>query len=204
MLRHKAIVLTMIAALAVPAWAGSGSSGPSKPEDSGKPDDRNQGASNNSGPSKPEDNGKPDDRNRGSNNSGPSKPEDNGKPDDRNRDINPAPNSPTGQDNVSRHSLTATPAGQSVGASGFFETRVRGERERFKVEIDADPPDGATFLVLVNDHAVGTIVLKMQEGELELDTNDDKVLPAGVHPVNAIRSVKVLAPNGMVALEGRL
>ncbi len=208
MLRHKAIVLMLTAALTVPAWASSGSSGPSKPEDSGKPDDRNQKASNNSGPSKPEDNGKPDDRKQGSSqgtssNSGPSKPEDSGKPDDRKPNNVPAANSSAGPDNAARHSLMTTSAGQSVRASGFWETRVRGDRERFKVEIDANMPDGATFLVLVNSLAAGSIVLKLHEGELELDTNDNKVLPEGVRPVGAIRSVQVLAPDGTVILEGR-
>ena len=103
-----------------------------------------------------------------------------------------------------RHFFEATSAGMGIDASGYWETRVRGNRQKFKVEIDANVPDGTTYLVLANNMPAGTITIEAGEAELELDTGDGDVLPAGVDPVTGIHTVDVTDSNGEVILHSSI
>jgi len=156
---------------------GSGSQGP------GKSDDKNDDKKDDQ---KPDDNRGPD----------PDKPEDNNRPDDR---------APAAADAAVERRivmLTATPTGAAIDASGKAETRVRGARQRFKVEVEARLPDGVVFVVEVDGRPAGSITLMAGEGELEVKNFDGMVLPAGLDPVSTIRRVRVLSALGVLVLEG--
>ncbi|MBI4524735.1 MAG: hypothetical protein HY695_13100 [Deltaproteobacteria bacterium] len=97
--------------------------------------------------------------------------------------------------------LTATAAGAALDISGTAEVRKRGAQQRFKVSMDAAVEDGATFVVFANNLPVGTITISLGDGELEVNNNNGKVLPAGVNPVCSIGPVVVVDGNTVV-LEG--
>ncbi len=119
------------------------------------------------------------------------------------REDRTAPGDSTAGEDRNRTSLTATAAGQTINAKAVVDIRVRGERQRFKVELKARVNDGATFLVMANGQAAGTLVMTFGEGEIEISNEDGCTLPAAVNPVNAVRQVSILA-GGMVIAEGNL
>lgn len=98
--------------------------------------------------------------------------------------------------------LNITAAGAAIDASGTAEVRARGERQRFKVSMDARVPDGTTFAVFANSSLAGTITIVLGDGELDLSNADGKTLPAGVNPVCGIHSIQVQDGNGTSVLDG--
>lgn len=99
-----------------------------------------------------------------------------------------------------RISLTSTHA--ALDASGKAKVRARRAKQSFNVEAEANAPDGTTYLVFANGQPAGTITLALGEGELELNNNNGKVLPAGVDPVCSITDVQVVDTAGTVVLQG--
>lgn len=98
--------------------------------------------------------------------------------------------------------LTPTPTGASINAKGVAETRERGARQRFKIQVEAQVPDGVLFEVRVDGKPVGTITMRLGEGEFEVETNDGRTLPAGLNPVSGIKRVTVLNAGGVAVLDG--
>lgn len=101
-----------------------------------------------------------------------------------------------------RISLDASAAGVQIGASGTAEARAQGTAQRFKVSIDAAVADGTTFSVFANGQLAGTITIALGAGELDLNNNNGKVLPAGVNPVCSIKTVEVRDGSGTAILTG--
>jgi len=100
--------------------------------------------------------------------------------------------------------LAITAAGAAIDASGSAEARAQGDQQRFKVSIDARVADGTTFEVFANGQLAGTITIAAGVGELDLNTNDGAVLPAGSNPVCGITTVEVSTASGTVILQGSL
>ncbi len=98
--------------------------------------------------------------------------------------------------------LQATPLGASLDTSGSAEVRARGERQRFKVSMDARVPDGTTFIVKANGLTVDVIRIDFGDGELELDSGDGAVLPRELGDVCTIGMVTVEDGSGQVILQG--
>jgi len=82
-----------------------------------------------------------------------------------------------------RKKIRLTSTGVVADASGNAEVRARGTRQKLKVEGEARVADGTTWSVHVNGTLVGAITVAFGEAELELDTGDGQVIPAGVAPV---------------------
>ncbi len=99
--------------------------------------------------------------------------------------------------------LNEEAAGLAIDASGTAEVRARGDRQRFKVSMDARVDNGTTFAVFANGQLAGTITIDLGAGQLELSNADGKTLPAGVDPVCGIGSVTVQDKNGTVILSGK-
>ncbi|MFN7992795.1 MAG: hypothetical protein U0Q18_04305 [Bryobacteraceae bacterium] len=102
-----------------------------------------------------------------------------------------------------RRPLIPTPSGTAIDASGHFVMRVHGDRQRFKVEVEAMAQNGTVFMVMADDHLAGTVAIQGGEGELELDT-EDGALPEGLDPLKSIKTVTVTDANGNVILQGQV
>jgi hypothetical protein len=111
---------------------------------------------------------------------------------------------PAWADCRNRNQLSITPAGAAIDASGSAEARADGAQQRFKVSIDARVADGTTFEVFANGQLAGTITVALGRGEVDLNTNDGAVLPAGSNPVCGITTVEVSTASGTVILQGSL
>ncbi len=107
-----------------------------------------------------------------------------------------------GSDFRKRITLFVTAAGAQIDASGTAEVRASGTQQRFKVSMDARVADGTTFAVFANDNLAGTITIVLGDGELELNNNNENILPAGVDPVSGIKSVEVKDGSGTLILSG--
>jgi hypothetical protein len=99
-------------------------------------------------------------------------------------------------------SLDATSAGAAIDSSGTAEVRAQGAKQRFKVSMDARVADGTTFAVLADGLLAGTITIALGDGELELNNNNGKTLPAGVAPVCEIGTVEVKDGGSNLVLNG--
>lgn len=98
--------------------------------------------------------------------------------------------------------LSATAEGVAIDASGTAEVRKKGTQQRFKVSMDAEVADGTTFVVYANGLPAGTITITLGDGELDLNNNNGRALPAGVDPVCSIGPVVVTDDQGTHVLEG--
>lgn len=98
--------------------------------------------------------------------------------------------------------LQATSTGQSQDISGQAEVREQGNRQKFKISMDARVANGTTFVVMANGEAAGTITIVAGDGELELKNYDGQTLPAGVNPVCAVGPVVVTTSTGTPVLNG--
>jgi hypothetical protein len=99
--------------------------------------------------------------------------------------------------------LGVTSAGATNDISGTAEIRARRERQRFKVSMDARVAEGTTFGVYTDGKLAGTITIDaLGNGQLELDNDDGRTLPAAVNPVCSIKTVEVKDQNGVVVLQG--
>lgn len=98
--------------------------------------------------------------------------------------------------------LQPTGAGMANDISGKAEVRARGQRQRFKLSMDARVPDGTTFVVLVNGSAVGTATVDFGNAELELDSGDGAVLPTSLGDVCTVGMVSVTDGGGQPVLQG--
>ena len=96
--------------------------------------------------------------------------------------------------------LTTESAGFAVDASGSAEVRASGNQQRFKVSIDSNVD--ATYAVVVGGSIVGTITTVLGQGELELNNNNGKTLPAAVNPVCGVGSFSVINGSGAAVLNG--
>ena len=104
-----------------------------------------------------------------------------------------------------RSKITLAATGPAIDQSGSSEVRARDGQQRFRVSIDARVAEGTTFEVFANGLLAGTITIDaLGTGELDLNNNDGKTLPAGVDPVCGISSVAVQVPNnGPTVLYGK-
>ncbi len=83
---------------------------------------------------------------------------------------------------------------------GHAEFRVRGTRRVFKVEVeDVNLADSTELTVKLNGDVVGTLVLDLREGELELNTNDGDTVPDSV----AGKTVTVVTADGATVVSGQ-
>ena len=101
-----------------------------------------------------------------------------------------------------RSNLAATPAGTAIGASGNVDVRAQDQLQRLKVEIEANVPDGTMFNVLANGVMVGTLSIRFDEAELEIDTQDGSQMPGGLLP-GVITSVMVTDSTGATVLQAQ-
>lgn len=101
-----------------------------------------------------------------------------------------------------RANLAASAAGMAAGASGNVAVRAQGHRQRLKVEIEADVPDGTMFNVLANGIPVGVLSTSFGQAELELDTEVGQPLPAGLLP-GTITSAVVTDSGGTPVLQAQ-
>lgn len=86
--------------------------------------------------------------------------------------------------------------------SGKAEVREQGSAQRLKVSMDARVPDGTTYIVTANGFAVGTMTIRLGDGELELTNANGKVLPNGASPVCSVGPVSVVGSDGRTILHG--
>lgn len=99
--------------------------------------------------------------------------------------------------------LAVTAAGAALDISGKVEVRARGNRQRFKLSMDARVAEGTTFAVYANGNLAGTITINaFGDGEIELANDAGKVLPAAITPVCSIQTVEVRDGNGVAVLSG--
>jgi hypothetical protein len=106
-----------------------------------------------------------------------------------------------------RTELAASDEGAAIGASGNAEARQRssdgGNRERFKVQVEADVADGTMFSAFADGQFAGSVITALGRGELELDTEDSS-LPDELRPVCNLSIVEVTDENGTLVLSGNL
>ena len=86
--------------------------------------------------------------------------------------------------------------------SGKAEVREQGTAQKFKVSVDARVADGTTYIVTANGFAVGTMTIRLGDGELELSNSNGKTLPNGASPVCSVGPVSVLDSGGRTILNG--
>lgn len=99
--------------------------------------------------------------------------------------------------------LNPTAAGAAHDLSGKVEVRARGNRQRFKLSLDARVAEGTTYAVYANGNLAGTITINaFGDGEIELANDAGKVLPAAIAPVCSIQAVEVRDGNGITVLVG--
>jgi hypothetical protein len=115
-------------------------------------------------------------------------------------------NAGVGQNNdqVSRTRLTlaATVVGGVEGAEGNVDIRANGNEQRIKIEVEANLADGTIFQVMANGIPLGIITIHLQEGELELETQNGQTLPGGLLP-GAITSIVVTDAKGSIVLQAQ-
>jgi hypothetical protein len=106
--------------------------------------------------------------------------------------------------------LQATDDGAAIGASGNAEARQQispiyygGNRERFKVQVEADVADGTVFNAFGDGHFAGSLTTALGVAELELDT-EAFTLPDELRPVCDLNLVEVTDENGNLVLFGNL
>lgn len=98
-----------------------------------------------------------------------------------------------------RINLQAATAGDY---SGKAEVRQQGSQQQFKVSMDAAVADGTTYIVSANGLAVGTITIRLGDGELQLSNSNGKVLPDGANPACSVGPVSVMDSTGRMILTG--
>lgn len=98
--------------------------------------------------------------------------------------------------------LAATPSGTAIDASGSVDIRAQGQQQRLKVQVQANVPDGTMFKVLANGMQVGTLTIRFNEAELELDTEEGAALPGGLMP-GSITMIVVTDMNGAIVLQAQ-
>ena len=100
--------------------------------------------------------------------------------------------------------LSQASGGVFMEARGRAEITAHGDRQVFKVSINAPVPDGVPFLVFANGHLVGRVVMAGGSGRLDTSNEGKSSLPAMLKPVcSKIRTVRVTTPDGGLVLEGR-
>lgn len=107
-----------------------------------------------------------------------------------------------GADCRQKIALSPTNAGVAADISGTAEKRGRSGQERFKLSMDARVADGTTYIVWANGSPVGTLTIALGDGELEINNNNGKTLPAGANPACSIGAVRVTDAAGMTVLNG--
>jgi hypothetical protein len=86
--------------------------------------------------------------------------------------------------------------------SGTAEVREQRSQQKFKLSMDARVADGTTYIVSANGFAVGTITIRLGDGELELSNSNGKQMPQGTNPACSVASVAVLDSAGRTILSG--
>jgi len=99
-------------------------------------------------------------------------------------------------------SLIPSSVGIATDSSGAAEVRAQGSQQRFKLSMDARVADGTLYVVRANGMAVGTITVTLGDGELDLNNNNGKVLPAGLNPVCSVGQLSVTDAAGNSVLSG--
>jgi hypothetical protein len=100
-----------------------------------------------------------------------------------------------------RTALTQTSAGKAIGAHGTAQVRVQGQKQQLKVEVEAD--SAGPFLVFANGIKLGQLILRLGEGEFELQ-NENAMLPIGLDSIAAIKNIQVTDLRGVRLLEATL
>ena len=105
--------------------------------------------------------------------------------------------------------FVVSPAGKAIAADGKVRVRAQTRtptfvKQNFVAEMSAAVPNGTTFMVFVNGLPAGTITINFGVGRLALDNEGANVLPAGVNPVCAIKTVIVTDGAGNTILSGTL
>ena len=107
---------------------------------------------------------------------------------------------PAAAQDRSRVEMAATAAGATLSAHGDAEVRTQGS-QRFRVQVEANAPDGTELKVFANGIEVGTV--KVRFGQAELQIEDGAPLPAGIESMAAIKTVKVTTVKGDSLLEAK-
>jgi hypothetical protein len=99
-------------------------------------------------------------------------------------------------------SLSPTPDGADMGASGRAEINEDGEWQRFLVQVRANVPDGTVLTLLVDGRPAGPIEMSDSEGTFEVATSEGLGLPNGVRDLGEIRRLEVADKQGVSILTG--
>jgi hypothetical protein len=86
--------------------------------------------------------------------------------------------------------------------SGKAEVRQQGGQQQFKVSMDARVADGTTYIVSANGLAVGSITIRLGDGELQLSNSNGKMLPQGAQDVCSVGPVSVIDSDRKTLLTG--
>jgi hypothetical protein len=98
--------------------------------------------------------------------------------------------------------LAPTTAGAALRAEGNVDVRAQGTDQRLKVEAEANAGDGTILNVIANGTLVGTITIRLHEGEFEFETRNGGMLPGGLVPV-ATTSIVVTDLNNIALLQAQ-
>lgn len=79
--------------------------------------------------------------------------------------------------------------------------RVRGQRQKFTVEVEARVADGTTFLIHANGEPLSAVRIFMGEDEVEFKNWDGQTLPVAIEPVTSVSRVEVFDADGVLILE---
>jgi hypothetical protein len=97
--------------------------------------------------------------------------------------------------------LMATSAGTAIIAAGDVVIREQKKKERIRVQVEANVPDGTQFSVSANGTPIGTITINFNEGQLQIGTGAGETLPGGLSP-DSVTTVTV-SENGTAILEAQ-
>jgi hypothetical protein len=99
-------------------------------------------------------------------------------------------------------SLSPTPDGTGMGATGRAEIDEDSEWQRFLVQVTASVPDGTVLTLLVDGRPAGPIVMSDSEGTFEVATSEGLGLPNGVRDLGEIGTLVVTNKQGVSILTG--
>jgi hypothetical protein len=101
-----------------------------------------------------------------------------------------------------RVSLAATDAGVAIGATGHADLRAQGIKQRLRVEMEANVPDGTMFTLTANGMPIGAITISLGEGEFEFESENGETLAGGLFPA-AITSLALSDSSNTVVLQAQ-
>ena len=101
-------------------------------------------------------------------------------------------------DCIEKTSLSATPDGEAVAASGFayLRSREEGSQQTFILQVDVEVPDGTQLQVFADGEPAGTITVASGTGTMALNSP----LPAALAQVCEIGRIWVTNAEGTTTL----